>query len=147
MPDTSSKKSVVENECPNCGRIVRLHGGMGWRGSGTTCESDDGSYRREFGGWALIEEYRCPSCGTRWEVQRVEDDSFPADPGSYRSISKGQDGYCPYCGTQEQDDTDWGEETITSRGDKVKVFMSCRRCRHWWYGMYVLGEPQVLVHY
>lgn len=135
----SNKESV----CPHCGHREPLHGGLGWRGSGATNFADDMRYSREFGGWALQEQYACAQCGGRWEVLRTETDSVEVDPRSYLPIRNNAGGYCPFCGTEEQDETEWGEETITSRGDKVKVEMFCRRCRNWWYAMYSLGTPKV----
>lgn len=134
---------VAENVCPHCGHKVQLHGGEGWRGSGAGAGDYCGSYYREFGGWALLEYYTCPECGGKWEVKRVESDSARVDCFSYRPIKGDKGGYCPYCGTSEQDYTEWGNETITSRGNKVRVDMSCRACGNWWFGMYTLGSPKV----
>lgn len=121
---------------------------MGWRGyAASGCERYENgieAYRREFVGDYLREYYTCTGCGAKWEVERYADPEDVVNPQTYRPIKNHAGGYCPYCGTDERNYTKRYDETITSRGDKVKVEMDCLRCGGWWYGMHPLEPPKKL---
>lgn len=132
---TQVKIREKQNVCLHCGQRVRLHGGVKWAGGPAGADAE--GYTREFDGTFLYETYTCPKCGGEWTVNRETHDEYDANPSNYRRLAS--DG-CPDCGST---DCTWEDETITSKGNKIRVNKVCEECGSWYLGVFPLGAPTV----
>lgn len=107
-----------ENVCPQCGKKVRIHGGVKWNGG--NAEAKAKNYDRVLNETTITETYTCPECGKQWSVTR---ESISGWSQKDKDRDSGPDD-CGAC----HGEVLWGEATIRPNGKGMSIGYECQEC-------------------